>query len=144
MHYHGQTFELGIPVPDGTIDHLRVADLEEAFGREHERTYGHRAGLEEPVEIVSLQVISDLATARAPALPDAAGVMRRETDTQLQPRFAYFGPEAGWLKTPVLRRRELASPREGPCIVEEYDATSLVPPAAHASLDRYGNILIDL
>jgi N-methylhydantoinase A len=144
MHYHGQTFELGIPVPDGTIDRQRVTELEEAFGREHKRTYGHRAGLEEPVEIVSLQVISDLATARTPALPDAAGVIRRETDTQLQPRLAYFGPEAGWLETPVLRRAELASPREGPCIVEEYDATCLVPPATRASLDGYGNIVIEL
>ena len=56
MHYQGQTFELGIPVPDGAIDGGRVAELEEAFGREHERTYGHRAGLDEPVELVSLQV----------------------------------------------------------------------------------------
>ena len=144
MHYQGQTFELGIPVPDGAIDGGRVAELEEAFGREHERTYGHRAGLDEPVELVSLQVVSGLVTAQAPALPDAAGVVRREAETQLQPRLAYFGPEAGWLETPVLRRAELAGPREGPCIVEEYDATCLVPPAARASLDRYGNILIEL
>lgn len=144
MHYQGQTFELGIPVPDGAIDGGRVADLEEAFGREHERTYGHRAGLDEPVELVSLQVVSGLVTAQAPTLPDAAGVARRGAETQLQPRLAYFGPEAGWLETPVLRRAELAGPREGPCIVEEYDATCLVPPATRASLDRYGNILIEL
>ena len=31
--------------------------LEEAFGAEHERTYGHRAGPEEPVELVSIQVV---------------------------------------------------------------------------------------
>jgi N-methylhydantoinase A len=28
--------------------------------------------------------------------------------------------------------------------VEEYDATCLVPPGAHAALDRFGNIIIDL
>jgi N-methylhydantoinase A len=71
-------------------------------------------------------------------------VARREAATALQPRRAYFGPEAGWLETPVLRRAELASPREGPCIIEEYDATCLVPPATRAALDRYGNILIAL
>jgi N-methylhydantoinase A len=32
----------------------------------------------------------------------------------------------------------------GPCIVEEYDATCIVPPGATASLDRFGNIAIDL
>jgi N-methylhydantoinase A len=36
------------------------------------------------------------------------------------------------------------TPREGPCIVEEYDATCVIPPGARASLDAHGNIVIDL
>ncbi len=40
--------------------------LEERYGAEHERTYGHRAGPEEPVEFVTLHVIGiGLRTARA-------------------------------------------------------------------------------
>ena len=57
LHYQGQTFELVVPVPDGPIDAAMVAHLEEAFGAEHERTYGHRAGPEEPVELVAIQVV---------------------------------------------------------------------------------------
>src|SRR6185312_4901540 len=34
-----------------------LAALEADFGAEHERTYGHRAGVQEPVELVSLEVI---------------------------------------------------------------------------------------
>src|SRR5207253_2211955 len=37
LHYQGQTYELSVPLPDGPID---LAYLEEAFGREHEKTYG--------------------------------------------------------------------------------------------------------
>jgi N-methylhydantoinase A len=59
-------------------------------------------------------------------------------------RAAYFGPEVGWLDTPVLTRADLATPRQGPCIVEEYDATCVVPPGARASLDAIGSILITL
>jgi N-methylhydantoinase A len=59
-------------------------------------------------------------------------------------RSAYFGPELGWLDTPVLTRAELATPRDGPCIVEEYDATCVIPPGATASLDAIGSILITL
>jgi N-methylhydantoinase A len=44
----------------------------------------------------------------------------------------------------VLRRAELATAREGPCIIEEYDATCVAPPKAKAVLDAYGNIIIDL
>jgi N-methylhydantoinase A len=44
----------------------------------------------------------------------------------------------------VFARSDLAGARRGPCIVEEYDATSLVPPDAEAALDGFGNIVIDL
>src|SRR6185503_5808944 len=40
MHYKGQTYELVVPVPGGPIDAAMVSHLEEAFGAEHERTYG--------------------------------------------------------------------------------------------------------
>ena len=58
------------------------------------------------------------------------------------PRRAYFGRERGWLETPVIRRADLAAGRAGPLIVEEYDATGLVPPGWHGTLDGAGNILL--
>src|SRR5205823_10847058 len=57
LHYQGQSFELRVPLAAGRLDRAALAALEEAFGAEHERTYGHRAGIEEPVELVSLEVI---------------------------------------------------------------------------------------
>ena len=57
LHYQGQSFELRVPLAAGRLDRAALLALEEAFGAEHERTYGHRAGVEEPVELVSLEVI---------------------------------------------------------------------------------------
>ena len=37
-----------------------------------------------------------------------------------------------------------AAAAPGPLIVEEYDATCLVPPGARAELDAGGNIVIEL
>lgn len=142
MHYKGQIFELTTPAPDGAIDAAAVATLEESFGQEHERTYGHRAGPEEPVELVNAMLVGQGIPDR-PRVPDTLRVAV-ETGDALPPRQAYFGPEAGWIETPVLRRADLAEPRTGPCIIEEYDATCLVPPDATASLDGYGNIVIAL
>ena len=144
MHYHGQIYELTVVVPDGPIAPAGVQALEEAFGREHERTYGHRAGADEPVELVSVQLIASAADAEPPRLPDAARLLGQEAAARLGVRPAYFGPELGWLDTPVLRRGALAEPQTGPCIIEEYDATCLVPPGARAVLDRFGNIVINL
>jgi N-methylhydantoinase A len=143
MHYQGQTFELTVPVPEGPLDPKALTDLAEAFGREHERTYGHRAGPEEPVEIVNIQVVGRGIPAH-PRVPDRLLPARRHEQDGMPARQAYFGPQVGWLETPVWRRADLATPRQGPCIIEEYDATCVVPPKAKAVLDAYGNILINL
>ena len=141
MHYKGQTYELLVPVPDGPIDSGMVAHLEEAFGGEHERTYGHRAGRNEPVELVSIQVIG--IGLRAGGVPDRVIVSRPEPEPA-PPRKAYFGRENGWMQTPVMPRSALSKSRAGPLIVEEYDATCVVPPGARAALDIGGNIVIEL
>ena len=141
--YEGQSFELTVPVAGGAIDAETVAGIQEAFGREHERTYGHRAGVEEPVEIVSLRVVG-LGIPDRPRVPDALRVDRSGPGRAGGERRVYFGPDLGWRQTPIIDRPDLTTPREGPCVVEEYDATCVIPPGARASLDAHGNIVIDL
>jgi N-methylhydantoinase A len=69
-------------------------------------------------------------------------------DARVQPtsssRQAWFGAEHGWLETPVIARGQIGEGIAGPCIVEEYDATCVLPPGANAHLDAYGNIDISL
>ncbi len=142
LHYMGQSYELLVPVPEGPFDARMVARLEEAFGAEHERTYGHRAGPDEPVELVAIQVVGA-------GLDAAGGVPRRVRPTRPEPaaspaRRAYFGPEHGWRETAIVRRSDLATARPGPLIVEEYDCTCLVRPGAHAHLDEGGNIVVEI
>jgi N-methylhydantoinase A len=151
--YEGQSFELTVPVAGGAVTAQTLADLDEAFGREHERTYGHRAGPEEPVEIVSVRVVGQGIPAR-PRMPEALRVDRTGSGRSGGSRRVYFGPDLGWRDTPILDRPGLpvgastrGAPRpwvDGPCIVEEYDATCVVPPGARAALDAHGNIVIEL
>ena len=141
LHYHGQSFDLTVPVPDGPLDEAALRRLDEAFGREHERTYGHRAGPEEPVELVTIQVIGRGLRAGS-GVPDRLQPIRADA-AALPSRSAYFGPEAGWIETPVLGRADLVAPRSGPVIIEEYDATCIVLPGWEASLDSTGNIVIE-
>ena len=140
LHYKGQTYELVVPVPDGPIDDGTVAALEAAFGEEHERTYGHRAGPDEPVELISIQVVG--LGLRDRGMPERIRSDRAEPPPP-PPRPAWLGAAYGWVKTPVLHRSDLGSGRIGPLIVEEYDATCLVPPSARAGLDEAGNIVIE-
>ncbi len=143
MHYKGQIFELTVSAPDGDLDAGKISRLEEAFGQEHERTYGHRAGPDEPVELVNAQLIG-LGIPDSSRIPESLTFERAAHVDALPSRPAYFGAELGWRETRILHRADLASPIDGPCIVEEYDATCLVPPNARAHLDDRGNIVIDL
>ena len=143
LHYQGQSFDLTVPAPDGALDQAALGWLEEAFGQEHERTYGHRAGPEEPVELTEIRVIGR-GIPEHPLTPAALEFPAEPKLESQPPRAAYFGPRAGWLDTPIIPRAALSTPHTGPCIVEEYDATCIIPPGASGALDRYGNIVIEL
>jgi N-methylhydantoinase A len=81
-------------------------------------------------------VVARAIPARPPGWPRAGGDFGEPSDRQ-----AYFGPEVGFLTTPVLVRPDLrGTTLSGPLIVEEYDATIVVPPGCDASLDEWGNV----
>jgi N-methylhydantoinase A len=143
LRYQGQSFELAVPLPDGALDQPALLALAEAFGAEHQRTYGHRAGADEPTELVNLVVrlrVRPTVGGRRP-VRSAAARMRPAGAA----RRAYFGPVAGWQEVSLLERADLAgAPLTGPLIIEEYDATIVVPPGVLASLDATGNVVLDL
>jgi N-methylhydantoinase A len=135
IRYAGQAYELTLPVAAGAPDlGLIAAD----FNAEHHRTYGH-ASVDAPIDVVNVKL-----TARAAGNGDAPyDPLRGLTGpTDKRTRRAYFGPEHGALEVPVLSRSAL--PRQGPLIVEEYDATCVVPPGCEVTLDALGNIDIAL
>ncbi len=140
LRYHGQSFELTVPLPSDPFGADAVAALAEAFGAEHERTYGHRAGAEEPMELVSLAVLG-----QGPAPPEASAPRDAAAPVPTGQRAAYFGPDAGWHTVDLLRREDLSDEgRAGPLIVEEYDATLVVPPGAVAFRDPAGNLVVEV
>jgi len=54
-----------------------------------------------------------------------------------------LGATHGRLETPVIARKDLAGRRwDGPLIVEEYDATTVVPPGWTAALDEWGSVVM--
>jgi N-methylhydantoinase A len=139
LHYQGQSFELRVPFAAGRLDRAALAALEEAFGAEHERTYGHRAGIDEPVELVSIEIVGR-GLSEAPRVVSAS--LAPDIAIAEPRRSAYFGPKTGWLDAELINRSDLRIARFGPCIVEEYDSTCLVPPGWMARLDAHGNIAI--
>lgn len=141
MRYYGQSFELTVVLPSGPLTEPGRAELEDAFGREHERVYGHRAGADEPVENVSLQL-----RARQRRQTRAKGQV---LDDMHDPRPSgsrrvYLSAEQGWQEIPLLRRKDVGKSRIGPILIEEYDSTTFIPRNAMGCCDHLGNLVIDL
>ena len=111
LYYQGQSFKLTVPLTDGSIDAAMVQHLKEAFDAEHKRTYGHRAGLEEPVELVAIQLVGK-GLREETGVPERVRSSRKESGP-VPPRSAYFGSEIGWVETPALRRSDLAEAIRG-------------------------------
>jgi N-methylhydantoinase A len=141
LKYQGQSFELTVPLPDGWAGPASLPALAEAFAREHRRTYGHAAP-GDPIQLVNLRLTARLGRAgERPPLrlggPPAGAVGTRT---------AYFGRQVGALAVPVTTRAALAASagerRPGPLLIDEYDATTLVPPGAEAGVDAHGNVVI--
>jgi len=142
LRYSGQAYELAVPAASGDT----LAGVAARFHDEHRRTYGHSSP-GDPVDVVSVRVWAQAGLPEGALdyarLSAAAG--GRHAAPAAGSRRAYFGRDTGFVDTPVVGRAALGSEwRAGPLIVEEYDATCVIPPGARARLDALGNIEIDV
>jgi N-methylhydantoinase A len=133
--YAGQSSEIEVALPDGPVTPATIAAL---FADEHEKTYGFRAPKSEPVELISLSVMAR-GLPEQPRLPDRIPPFSQAVPAS---RGAWF-PNQGWVDTPVVDRAGLTGSVAGPLIVQEYDATCLVPRGMTARVDDFGNIRLE-
>ncbi len=139
MRYVGQNWELTVSMPGGTLtaeDFQRAATL---FEGEHERFYGYSIPGEE-LEMLTFNVAA-VGTRRAVELPRIAAGPRPDP---IDRRGVVFRAEDGPVETAVYRRESFPAGTEieGPAIVGQVDATTLVPRGATARVDEYANLLI--
>ena len=140
LRYSGQAYELTVPVATTS----KKSTIFESFGEEHQRTYGHRND-DEPIDLVNLRVVG-WADPPGPKKIDpkvAISVRSSNVEPRINQRKAFFGAIHGLIDTQILIRSDLLDGKvRGPLIVEEYDATTLVPPGWNAELDSSSNIII--
>ncbi|MDE0234600.1 MAG: hydantoinase/oxoprolinase family protein [bacterium] len=139
MRYVGQGFELPVRLPGFTDDWTSwVEELDRAFGEQHLNTYGHVTN--NATEIVQLLVV--IREQNPVGVP--AGRRPDSQPDESNRREVFFGGEIGLLSTPVLRRGDLtATPRQAPMIIEDYDATTVVPPGYRVFRDRSQSVIIE-
>ena len=133
--YRGQSFEIPSPIPSGRVTSRTLDTIRDCFEAQHEATYGHRDPTS-PVIAAALRV-----SAVRPNDPVNLRETLARSPRRVQRR-AWFGGR--WRTTPVLRRGDLGvRPTPGPMIVEDYDATTVVPPGWRCSREPDGALLLE-
>jgi len=134
MRYRGQSFELMVPFGENAI--ARFHDL-------HEKTYGF-SDPDRDVEIVNLRL-------RARGRGDKPVFPKLPQGGLAPPTAAVIGRQpvcldGKWHDALILDRENLQAENrfQGPAVLTEYSATTIVPPFASGRVDTMGNILLDI
>ena len=139
LRYTGQGHELTVALSMESPPTQAVDRLRQAFSLEHQRRYGY-CFTDQEIEIIALRVTATLA--RLAVSNRNSSFLSPALAGKRIARPAYFHG-FGRVSTPVIPRHQLSlDPTAGPLIVEETDATTLVPPSCLARLDPAGNIRI--
>jgi N-methylhydantoinase A len=137
LRYFGQNFELIMELKGDKLDARALSKLSEAFHHRHKDYYGYDMRAQ-PVEIVNLRLV---VTGKRRATPaESARLARGDVKSALLEKRKVWFPETGYVTTPVYDRDKLPADARitGPAIIEQMDTTTVVPPKAKLSQDRYG------
>ncbi len=133
LRYVGQGYELNVTAGSQMLNEFHTA---------HHRRYGH-ADERRQVEVVNVR-LRMVAASEEITLPRKAFGDSDSTHAILKQKRVMFNSE--WLDARVFQR-DLLTPGncfEGPAIVHEYSATTVVPAQCSANVDEYSNIVIEV
>ncbi|PWJ48517.1 hydantoinase/oxoprolinase family protein [Faecalicatena contorta] len=142
MRYVGQDHTVKVKVPNEDMSPENIGEFIKAFHKEHEQNYSFR--LEESgVEIVNMHLASFGKIEKTPIKEIAAlPYSLKETVKEVRP---VIFEEAGTLDTKIYDREKISPGMEleGPAIIEETSSSAVIYPGMKASIDKFGNILIE-
>ena len=136
MQFQGQTHLLSVALPGPKVTREQLQQL-------FEKAYWTRFEVELPeiramlvnvhTAVIGLRPRLDLTVLSARAAPRTAPRVIRSV---------WF--DGGFRATPVYRRESLPPEFEGPAIIEQLDCTTVLEPGNRLSVDKLGNLLVEI
>lgn len=134
MRYRGQSYEIMVPFSD---------NFREDFHCQHEQLYGY-CNLDKEIELVNvrLRAIGKPDKPVFPAQP-LAGEAPDPAAYLEQRKVVFDGSE---IDTMIIDREHLQHGNriDGPAVLLEYSATTVLPPYASARVDAFGNLILSI
>ncbi|MEQ9259520.1 MAG: hydantoinase/oxoprolinase family protein [Roseovarius sp.] len=142
LRYFGQNFELEVPVPPGTVDEKAFEQIVADFHAEHDRLYGYTLPAQ-AIEFLNLNLAAR-ATHSVIDLPKLAPAQGEAQPIGTADVVLPGGDEPEQI--PLYDRETFGAGTvlKGPAIIGQMDTTTLLARNATATVDEWGNMLIEL
>jgi N-methylhydantoinase A len=140
MRYAGQGHEISVSLPSGKLSAASIPAITRAFREEYRLRYGRdMEGI--PIEAVTWRV---LVSGPRTALHPKQSVVGKHTLALKGKRQVYWGKK--YILTPVYDRYllKVGQPIQGPCIIEEFESTTIIGEHGVVTTDQYNNLVIEL
>ena len=145
MHYLGQTHTIGVPLPvtlDAGTTGLTREIVRDAFESAYQKAFSRL------LPGIGVRIVSLRTAAIGRRLPFDLGVLAPEPSASIAKasrgsRQVWF--DGAWHETAIYARLELPVGAEidGPAILEQPDATTVVDPGLRARVDAFGNVIVE-
>ncbi len=141
MRYLGQGHEITVALPVGKLSSASVDKIQHHFEEAYAQRYG-RIQSDIPIESVTWRVVVQGPSPQLHLKQQVKGAVRESVVKGARPVFL----GKSWQEVRLLDR--YAMPEgvrfEGPCIVEEFESTTVVGADASVWRDRLGNLVVEM
>jgi N-methylhydantoinase A len=147
MRYTGQGYELRTPLDGLFADKLDATSLKAArarFDERHAQIHGH-AAKERPVEVVSYRLRLRVAVPKYQQTSQLAPQAPRASEAAIKGKRRIYFDAARQHECVVYERDglDVGVSVTGPCVIEQFDATTIVPPDWSARVDHFRNLVLE-
>jgi N-methylhydantoinase A/oxoprolinase/acetone carboxylase beta subunit/N-methylhydantoinase B/oxoprolinase/acetone carboxylase alpha subunit len=143
LRYFGEGQEMRVNIPPAKKFSEATCLAIDRFHKEYKSQFGFNYESKTPVEVVNLRLTAIGEMKKAPRKRIAEG--KRAEAARVDGRQVYFA-SSGFVETPVYDRELLGKGDriEGPAIVEDFGATTVIFPGSRCGVDEWGNLRISL
>lgn len=143
LRYEGQEHTVKVPITNDVWENNFLIHLKERFHELHEKNYTFKLPDSE-IEIVNLHLMS-LGKINRPEVKKMKMKNLKLEEALTETRNVYFR-DNGWEQIPVYDRSKLDFTHiiNGPAIIEEPTASTLILNNQLAKIDQFGNIIIEI
>ena len=143
LRYVGQGYELRVAIPEGALDDAALEQVWQAFHELHEQEYGHFFS-DSPIEIVNIRLtgVGKMPKIAAPPEPIGGSLDSAQVKTATSVFRVDGALQRLETKFYIRAKLPLETAFDGPAVILQKDATTVVPPGWSASLDKGANLIL--